>query len=759
LYSVISAVLLQPLPYFAPDRLMVLWTDNIKGQNKENLTEFTVYREWAQQLRSFEQMAFCTHSPVTMSTAEGPQRLDAALTASSLFSLAGVSPLLGRTFLEEEERTGHGAVVLGHSVWQTYFGGAPDVVGRSVILDNRSVIVLGVMPPSFQLPSKEIQLWLPLGPREPRGVGFGRLRAGVTRAAAQTELDVVGQRLSQERPEAARNPDHPGFRVNLVPLNEQTTGRDLNRALWILFAGTLLVLGIACANVANLLIARGAARRQEFTVRSALGAGRGVLFRQLVTESIVMAMLGGAVGVLGARTAIEVLKASGLVTVPRFDATSMDGRVLLFAVVLSVLCGVGFGDMPALQTLRSDLISVLREGGRGPGTGTHTRSVQRLLVVTQFALTLVLLSSAGLMVRSLFAMERVDLGFRPQNVLSFRVVVPDPLTKKQRSAFHDELSERLRVLPGVTHVGVISNFFSARNSEATIQIAGKTGSVNVNEEAVSQGFFTAIGGRIKSGRDFAESDHSNSARVAIVNDRFARTAVGAEDRAVGLRIRFLDGRDPSGDPWVTIIGIVENIRRDGLERDASPQVFIPFRQNPSRGADVVIRAAHDPQSLLPAIRREVAVLQSMTPVYRVATLEDRLGALAQPMRLKTILIASFAGCALLLAALGVYALMHYLVSQRTRDIGVRMAIGAHAFDVAADVLHEVTQLMLIGMVLGTILSLLAARAISAMLFGVGGTDLVALGGAVLVLAGVALIASLQPALRAARVNPVDVLRG
>jgi putative ABC transport system permease protein len=760
LFSVIYAVLLRPLPYVAPDRLMVVWTDDIKHQNREMFTTYSAYREWVRQTAVFDESAFCTpNSPVTMRTPGGAERVDAVFASSGLFKVAGTSPLLGRVFSVEEERTGHG-VVLSHSAWQRFFGGARDVLGKSIAIDEKSAVVIGVMPPSFQLPSSNIQFWLPLGMRQPRGVVFGRLRPGATRAAAQNELNLVAERLRRENPEVEQNPDHTGFRANVVPLSQQVTGLDVQRALWVLFAATLFLLLIGCANVANLLIARATARQQEFAVRAALGAGRGALVRQLVTESAVTACLGGALGLMLAVAILRVLKGSGVVTIARFETVVIDSSVLIFALALSILCGIGFGAYPAIHVSRVELNSVLRDDARGQTGGRTKRSAQRLLVIAQFALTLILLCGAGLMIRSLIRLDHLALGFRPHNVLAFRVVVPDAFSKEQRTAFHNQLLERLRALPGVTNAGVMSNLFSARNSEATIQIEGRRPvAMAVGDEAISDGLLSTLGSRIRMGRDFTARDHASASRIAIVNERFVHSILSIDQDAVGTRMKFLDGRYPSSDPWITIVGVVEDIRRDGLEREPFPQVFTPLGQNPSRGADFLIRSESDPRSLVPEIRRQVASLQPATPVYRVTTLESRLDSEMQPRRLQTVLLMLFAGAALFLAGVGMYAVLQYLVSQRTREIGVRIAMGASAASVVVYVLKDVLRLLTVGLFLGIAASLFMARVMQSMLFGVSSADSLAFAGAVIVLTIVALVAGMLPAIHAARLSPVDALRG
>jgi predicted permease len=761
LFSVIDAVVLRPLPYAAPDRLMVVWTDDIKHQNREMVTTYGVYKEWARQATAFNELAFCTaNSPVTIRTPGGAERVDAVFASPGLFQLAGTSPLLGRTFSLEEDRTGRGVVVLSHAAWQTFFGGAGDVLGRSLAIDDGSAVVIGVMPPSFQLPSRSIQFWLPLGKRQPRGVVLGRLRPGATRATAQTELNLIAERLGRENPDLDRNPDHSGFRANVVPLSQQVTGLDVRRSLWVLFTAALLLLLIGCANIANLLIARASVRRQELAVRVALGAGRGVLVRQLMTESAVSASLGGSLGVVLAMAMLRAIKGSGIVSIAHLETAAIDSAALIFALSLSILCGIGFSVYPALNGSRVEVNSGLRDGGRGQTGGRRKRSVQRLLVVTQIALTLILLSGAGLMIRSLIQFDHLALGFRPEDVLTFRIVLPDAFSQQQRAAFHNQLLERLRGLPGVTHAGVMSNLFSTRNSETTIQIEGRPpAAMAVGDEAISDGLLAALGSRIRTGREFNAGDHGSAGRVAIVNERFVRSILPIGQNAAGARLKFLDGRYPPNDPWVTIVGVVEDIRRDGLAREPFPQVFTPLSQNPSRGADVLVRSKSDPRFLMSEIRRQVASLQPFTPVYRVTTLRSRLDSEMQPRRLQTALLMLFAGAALFLAGVGIYAVVHYVVSQRTREIGVRIAMGASAASVVVYVLNVVLRMLTIGLLLGIAASLLMARAVQSMLFGVGGADPLAFAGAITVLTLAALGAGMLPAFRAAHLSPVDALRG
>jgi predicted permease len=465
------------------------------------------------------------------------------------------------------------------------------------------------------------------------------------------------------------------------------------------------------------------------------------------------------VGLLLAHLTLRALNGTAGIALARMENVAVDSSVLMLGLGLSVLCGLGFGSYPAFSASRVDLNSTLREGGRGQTGGAGSRFAQRLLIAGEFALTLTLLAAAGLMIRSLIQAERVPLGFRPDHASIFRVVLPDAFSKAQRATFHGQLRESLRALPGVTDSGAISNLFSARNAEATIQVAGQApAAMAVGDEAMSEGLLSTIGSRLRAGRDFDARDNADAPRVAIVNERFVRSVLPAGQSAVGARIRFLDERYQGPDQWVTIVGVVEDIRRDGLEREPFPVVFSPFRQNPSRGADVVIRSANDPQSIMLDVRRLVTAQQPTTPVYRVSTLENRLEAASQPRRLQTALLTFFAAAALLLASSGAYALLHYLVSQRTREIGLRVAIGASAVQVVTYVLRDVLRLIAAGLLVGVAAALLLARAMQSMLFGVTAADPLAFAGAVIVLSTVALVAGLAPAIRAARLNPIDALR-
>jgi putative ABC transport system permease protein len=762
LFTILNAVVLRPLPYPDPERLVVVWTDDVRKQLHQTLVSHPIYRDWEVDSRSFSTLGFSTrNTPVTLTGVADPERFDAARASASMFAVLGGTPLEGRAYTADEERRKEPVVVLSQVLAERRYGAARNALGKVLELDGGAVTVVGVMPSWFQFPTADVQLWLPLGDDRLRTVVVGRLRPGVTLAQARDELTTIGTGLAQKYPDLAADPDFPGFRVNLVPLTEQVTGRDTRLALWLLLGAVALVMAIACANVANLVVARASARQRELAVRTALGASRAQLIGHFLLEAALLTIVAGAIGIALAGWLVRLLVAIAPSSVPRLESVSLDFGVLAFAIGVGLCCVALFGAMPAWHVTRQrqNLDASLREGGRGGSAGAARRAVHRVLIVVEIALTFALVCGAGLLVRSLMYVERIPLGFDARNVLVFRIVVPDAMNTAQRAAFYREAVERLEQVPGVSRVGLISNIFTISSPNTTVRIEGRAEGAQVNtpiaDDSASPGLFAALRAQLRRGRFLTEDDNEQSALVAVVNERFARRFWPGEN-AVDKRFQFLDDR--FDDKWVTVVGVVADMRRNGLEQDPLPQIYIPFAQSPSRGADMVVLAGTSPLNLTRNVRETIAAINPSVPVYRVSTLEHRLDTQLASRRFQVLMLCCFAFAALVLAAVGVYGLMRYMVGQRTREIGVRIAMGATRRQVMALVLWEGLRLAGTGLLAGVVLALLLTRSLRTVVYGVTVNDPLTFVIAPAILLLVATAATLEPTWRAVRIDPVRALR-
>ncbi len=766
LFSVVEAVILRPLPYFDAHQLVILWTHDQVHHISESLVSYPNYEDWRKQNRVFTDLALCTRSsPVTLTggTAE-PERLEGAAASANLLSVLGVSPLLGRTYSTGEAKQGGESVVLvSHSFWQRRFAGSKDILGRTLDLDGRPTTIIGVMPSWFQFPSPDVQLWIPLRPsasrERPVGLVVARLKSGTNVEQARSQMNVIGNRLAEQYPELAHNPDFAGFHVNVVPLDQQMIGKPVRIALWTLLGAVVCILLIACSNAANLLLARGSARQRELAVRTALGASRMRLVRQLLAESIALSLIAGMFGIVLSALTVRAFVALAPANVPRLETVAIDGIVLVFTIVTSIASGIGFGVLPAWQASETDPQEALKAGGRGQSGNARGRRRYNWLVACEFAIAVVLVCGSGLFIRSFLRVEQTTLGFNPQNILVFRVVLPNGKTSSQQAAFYQGALAQLRALPGVLQAGAISNLFLSSNPDTTIIVEGKPETARLGtqimDDAASPDLFPTLGVPLKRGRFITEQDRSPHPPVAIINESLARQFWHDED-AVGKRFQFADGR--FGPAWVTVVGIVGDMRRAGLEHNPLPQVFLPMAQLPSRGTDLVVRTKADPLSLAPSVRREIAALEPTVPVYRLSTLDQLLDAMVTPRRFQTALLAAFGIVALLLAAVGIYGVMHYLVTQRTSEIGIRLALGATRGDVLALILRQGLAVAAVGLGIGICVAVLFARAVSSSLYGVTPTDPETFIVAAVILMAVATLACLQPAWSATRVDPHSALQ-
>jgi predicted permease len=760
MFSMVNAVVLQPLPYRDPDSLVLLWIDDVKRQLHQTLVPYPLYVEWKERSRAFSELGFSTpNTPVTLNGIGEAERLDAVRATASIFSVLGISPIEGRAYSAQEERNGDRVAVIGRALAERRFGNASAAVGRALLVDGEPTTVIGVMPSSFAFPSRDVQIWRPLGERRARVMVVGRFARGVGLIQAQQDVNEMGRQLADAYPDLAANAEFPGFATSLVRFDDYVAGRDTRAALWILLGAALLMLAIACTNVGTLFLTRAAAQRRELALQVALGATRGRLVRQRLIESAVLALVSAVVGVVLAQWLLSVLAGSLGATIPRSDAIVLDRYVLAFATGLAIVCSVFLGTLSAWRTDRSSLQQALRDGGRSHGLADRSRRLQQLLIVAEVALTLSLVCGAGLLLRSLGEVRRLPLGFDPHNTLLFRMVVPNEFSSQQRRRFFDEAAFRLRELPGVRTAGVIGNLLpvSAPNGGVVVEGAVHPSRVQVPilDDVISPETFSALRVALRDGRFFTHEDTADSTPVAIINERFAREFWG-DGRAVGKRFRFLDDR--SGGAWVTVVGVVADMRRRRLEDEPGAQVFQPFSQAPSRGADVVLRTEVSPLSLASSVTRTIAALDASVPVYRMSTLSGRLDDFVTTRRFQVVLLSLFASAGVLLATIGIYGIIRQDVSLRTQEIGVRVALGASRRAVVSLVLRRGLALTGVGLAVGWCASLALASVMGSLVYGVSPRDPLTFLAAPIVLLSIAIIACLEPTWRAVRLDIFKALR-
>jgi putative ABC transport system permease protein len=776
IFSLISAVLLRPLPYADPDRLALVWSTehDAGGTTWLSRQEIMSYRREA---ASFEQFAAYTSTSVNLTGGDEPERIAAAAVSANAFDALGVRALAGRVFRATEDAPGaDDVVVLGHGLWQRRFGAARDVIGRVIQVNGRARTVVGVMPPSFRLPldwreERPSELWVPLAldPANLGGwgdrslIGFGRLRPGVDHARANAELDLVAQRWM--RAGLIQNRDDGRLDRSAVPLRDLVLG-NVRQALLILLGAVGFILLIACANVANLLLARSDERRREIAIRTALGAARGRLVAQLLTESAVLAVLGAAVGVALAYGGTRLLVALDPTGVPRVDEVGLDLGVLAFTAGLALVTGLLFGLAPALQLSRPELTETLKEGGRTGSAGRRRQHFRRGLAVVETAFSVVLAVGAMLLVRSLIELQRVDLGFDSRNVLTARVALPQATYPRAEDVvtFYDRLLERVGQIPGVRIAGATRILpLTGTIGDWSITIEGRPRVVSENPngdwQVVTPGYFEAMGVGLVRGRFLARSDRSDAPLTAVVNETMAARYWLGED-AIGKRFHL----GTLNQPWVTIVGIVRSVRHNAVVESPRAEMYLAHTQFPvaggsvQRGMTLVIRTASNPLSIAGRVRQAVRSLDRDVPTAEIRTMEQvTADALSQP-RFTTLLLGLFAALALTLAAVGIYGLISLLVTQRTHEIGIRMALGARRSSILRMVLGQGMALAALGVVIGLAGALLLTRLLASLVYGVGTFDPLTFALVPALLGGVTLLACLTPALRAAAVDPAEALR-
>ncbi|MBV8858093.1 MAG: ABC transporter permease [Acidobacteria bacterium] len=761
IFSVVNSVLLRPLPYPAPEQLVQLW----ESRPRQNMPRVEIapheFLAWADQCQSFQRLAAIDAAEYNLTGRGEPERVTGALVSAAYFPLLGVAPAHGRAFLDEEDRPGaNNVVVLGHELWQSRFNSDPSVVGQTVSLDGVACNVVGVLPRGFRLP-EGAALARPIAfsaeDRAQPGSHFlnvlGRLKEGVSVEQASAEMATVAARVEQ-----SLGGTNVGHQVVVVPLHEQVVG-GARTALLVLLGAVALVLLIACANVANLLLARAAARRREVAVRAALGASRWRIIRQLLAESLLLSGSGGALGLLLAVWGVDLLVGLDPEGVQRAGEVTLDWRVLAFTLGLSVLTGLLFGLAPALQASKTDFVESLKEGGRS-GQGLARSRLRSSLVVAEVALTLVLLVGAGLLLKSFSRLLAVDPGLDPHHVITMAVSLPQAkYGEPQRiTAFYEQLLQEAAALPGVQAAGVVSVLpLTGDDTSNFVQIEGRAPlppgqAMRAGRRNVSADYFRALGIPLKRGRAFTPADTAEAQRVLVINEAMARSFFAGED-PVGKRVRTSDK-----SPWAEVVGIVGDVRHQGLDVDTRPEMFFPHLQTPSRQMTLVVRSEGDPVALAGPLRERVRSIDKDQPVGNVKTMEGWLSESVASRRFSAALLGVFAAAAAALAALGLYGVVSYSVAQRTHEIGLRVALGARPRDVLRLVIGQGMTLTLVGTGVGVAVALALTRVMSGLLFGVGATDPAVFVTVPLLLAAVALLACYIPARRATKVDPMVALR-
>jgi putative ABC transport system permease protein len=763
IFSVVNGVLLRPMTLEEPDRLIKIWETFLPGG--QGTVSVPNLRDWREQNTVFNGIAAYNFSSLNLGGQDSPERLSGAIVSTNFFDVVGVQPRLGRAFRAGEDEAGRNHVaLLSHRLWQRAFGGDAGVVGKDVLLNGESYTVIGVMPPEFRFPSRLTEMWVPLvippdlvNKRDNHWMfTLARLKPDVGFERAREQMITIAKRLEQQYPDS-----QAGRSVFLIPLQEETV-QGIRPALRALMFAVGFVLLIACANVANLLLARATSRRREIAVRTALGAGRLRLVRQLLTESLLLAAAGGALGLALAKWGVAALLVLAENFLPRANEVGLDWRVAAFTAALSLLTGIFFGLIPALQSSRVDLQSTLKEGA-GAGSGAQTNWLRGALVVGELAATLVLLIGSGLLIKSFIRLYETDLGFKAENVLTMSLALPQSKypDAQAAAAFHQKLIERVASLPGARSAGVI-NYLPLQqwgfNGGIAIEGQGayEPGRAPLAEfRAISPDYFRTMGVPLIRGRFFTAEDQGNSGPVVIVNQTLAQRYMPGQD-PIGKRIRAI------GNDWRTVVAVVGDVRQSGVTQAVRAEVFVPVTQAIwaplTQTMSLAMRADAEPEALIAAVRTAVREVDPAQPVFNVKTMEAVVADSISDRRLNMLLLGIFAAVALTLAVIGIYSVMSYTVSQSAREIGIRMALGARPMDVWKLVVGQGMVLTLVGVSLGVAGAFGLTRLMATLLYGVTATDPLTFAAVSALLALVALLACFVPARRATKVDPMVALR-
>jgi putative ABC transport system permease protein len=766
IFSSVYALLLKPLPFPELDRVVAVW-DSYPGKGvKRNEVAMANYLDWRAQTQSFEQLALYSWWSANLTGVDPPERIQGMAVTANFFDALGVKPVMGRNFAEEENQPGKDTVaILTHKLWQRRFGGDPNILGKAVTLGGEFCTVVGVLPENFAYPvNAEVYSPIPISPKSAGNRQFhsyyviGRLKHGVPVQSAQADIDNITARLEKQYPET-----NTGSRATVFPIVADTV-RKYDTGLWVGMAAVAFVLLIACANVANLMLARASGRQKEIALRAALGASRWRIIRQLLTESSIVALIGGALGILVAVWGIDALRSANpgdaAKFAPGWHQLGINVTVLIFTVVVSLLSGLLFGLAPALQVSKPDLNSTLKESSRQSSGRSHW--LRSSLVVLEVALSLVLLVGAGLFFRSFIALFKTDPGFNPDNVLTMSLILSPDKYKEEPpiAAFYADLVERVKAKPGVASAAVVNYLpLGSSNSSETFLVEGAPtpapGDENIGRYRVcTPDYFATMQIPILKGRAFTDQDKAGAQPVVIVNETLARTYWPNQD-AIGKRIRFDGPLDRV--PWMEVVGVAKDVRHE-LTIEVTPEFYLPVAQDAWRSGVLVARTTVDPASLAGSMRQEVWAIDKDQPVFDVRTMQEVRSISVGLQKFNSLMIGIFAVVALLLASIGIYGVMSFAVTQRTQEIGIRMALGARAPDVLKLVVVNGMRLAVLGLAIGLIASFALTRFISTLLFGVAPTDPLTFSVVSLCLLAAAFLACYLPARRATKVDPLVALR-
>ena len=763
IFSVVNGVLLRPLPYPEPDRLAMVCRISLQDAQGRTPLCAADFLDWQSQNQVFESVAAFSSNQFSYTGGESPEQVEGAWVTSDFFSTLGVQPALGRGFLAgEDQASAPRTVVISDGFWRRYLGSIPNVIDQQITLNARAFTIIGVMPPGFRFPEKDSELWaaerLPPTRRGPYYMwGIGRLNRGMTLDRAQSEMDVIARRVQDQ----IKSPNRD-WTWTSVSLAERIVGK-IRPALLVLMAAVFFVLLIACANIANLLLARATAREREMAVRIALGASRPRLLRQLLTESLLLAAVGAIAGLPLAIWGVRLLIALSPRDFPRLHEISIDARVLGITALVAVVCGLIFGLAPALQSSRLNLNEALKEGGRG-ADGSSRRRLRSALVVTEIAFSLMLLVGAGLMIKSFMKLQNVSPGFKPDHILTMHLSLPRARydTKEKINNYNQQLIERVTAVGGVEAVGLSISIPPDRlDVSDSFSIEGKPWPAGSTEPFVpvvfiSPEYFTALGVPVIRGRSFNETDKEGSPLVVIINQTLAERYFAHED-PIGRRFKT-GGADRPANPWTEIVGVVGDVKYSGLEAQSEPAYYMPLTQNMWGSSYLVLRTQTDPGSLFPAIRQQIWELDKDIPIANLSTMDRLIAESVAVPRFRTFLLGVFGALALVLASVGTYGVISYSVTKRTHEIGIRMALGARGRDAMMLVIRQGVAVALVGVLIGLGGALALTRVMESLLFEVSTTDFSTFAGVAALLILVAVLACWIPARRASRVDPMSALR-
>ena len=766
IFSVVNAVLLNPLPYANPSELTLIWLQHPPTNQFQQPVSFPDFNDWRAHSQSFEQVVATRTLSVNLTGGDEPERVNGARVSSGFLSMFRVIPVAGRDFLDSEAEPGGAPVALiGHNLWHERYGGDPSLIGRAVSIDDTSYTIIGVLPKSFYYPTPDTQVYIPLIQAKnetARGSRFlrvtGRLKTGVSLVEAQSEMNTIAAQIADQYPDS--NSD---VKVHLVPLHEQVVGK-IRPALVIIFAAAACVLLIACANVANLLLARATARRAELAIRAALGATRARLIRQLLTESVLLSLIGGFLGMLIAMWGVPTLTSISANSIPRVEEVSVSFKALIFTVFISLATGILFGAIPALKSSGKHLTENLKEGRRGATGGPMHQRVLNLAITAEVALAVVLLAGAGLMVRSFISISAVAPGFNPKGVFTIGIGLTQPIYAdvQQQARFYDRLTEKVNAIPGVESTAGVNRVpLLGFNAATSFTFQGKPvrkgNEPSADCRIATPNYFKTMGIPLLEGREFTERDLKDSPEVVVINKAMVDQFLAGED-PIGKRLQIY----PNPPRWREVVGVVGDVKLLGLDADINPAIYVPLHQNPypaaMRNSFLAVRTTGDASTIAAAIRSEMKNVDRGVPVASVRSLEDIVADSVAPQRLNMWLLAAFAGLAALLAAVGIYGVTAYSVTERTHEIGVRMALGAGATDTLRMVLSDGAKVTAAGVMVGLAAAFALTRLMSTLLYKVSAADPITFAGISMLIVCVSLLANYIPARKASRVDPAVALR-